>query len=93
MDEATGFTMHGFLNILAAAGLARRVERETLVRIVAEEDPGAFSFDDGAFAWRSESIGLVELERTRNELFASYGSCSFTEPVEDLVALGVLASP
>ena len=89
-DERTGFTMHGFLNILAAASLASRVTREMLCRIVAEEDPSAFAFDDQSLSWRSERIGLAELRRTRRQAFLGFGSCSFDEPVEDLTALGLL---
>lgn len=92
VDKTTGFTMHGFLNILAAAGLAARVERDTLVRIVAEEDPAAFSFDDSSFAWRDQRMGLTELHELRRAVFVSYGSCSFSEPVEDLIALGLVPS-
>lgn len=93
VDPATGFPMHGFLNILAAAALAFNVDRDVLQAIVAEEEPNAFAFDDSSFAWRDRRIGLVELTRTRREAFLSYGSCSFAEPVEDLTALGLLPSP
>ncbi|HZV77071.1 MAG TPA: hypothetical protein VFF63_04850 [Candidatus Babeliales bacterium] len=89
-DETTGFTMHGFLNLLAAAALAQRLSPETLAQIVAEEDARAFQFDDESFAWRDESVDLVELVATRRERFVSYGSCSFDEPVADLTTLGLL---
>lgn len=90
VDRATGFTMHGFLNLIAAAALAARVDLETLRRILAEEDPSAFTFDDASFHWRDERVGIAELERTRREAFVAYGSCSFEEPVDDLAALGLL---
>ena len=32
----------------------------------------------------------VEIDAARRHLFASYGSCSWREPVEDLRGLGVL---
>ena len=89
-DESTGFTMHGFLNILVAAAVAPRATREMLRRIVAEEDASAFAFDDESLSWRSERIDLAELTRTRRGAFLAYGSCSFGEPVEDLTALGLL---
>lgn len=92
VDPATGFTMHGFLNVLAAAALAPRLDDETLGLVVAEEDPAAFAFDDASFAWCDQRVDLVQLERTRREAFAGYGSCSFDEPVEDLIALGILPS-
>jgi hypothetical protein len=93
VDAATGFTMHGFLNILAAAALAPRGERPMLRRIVAEDDPAAFHFEDAALCWSDERIELGELESSRRAAFVSYGSCSFSEPVEDLEALGVFATP
>jgi hypothetical protein len=89
-DAASGFMMHGFLNILAAAALASRVDHNTLVRIIAEEDSSVFAFDDDSFSWRGQRIDLPALEETRRSNFVGYGSCSFAEPVEDLMALGVL---
>jgi hypothetical protein len=92
-DAANGFPMHGFLNLLAAAALARRVNVATLERIVAEEDAGAFAFDDTSFAWRDERVGVDELAMARRTTFVSYGSCSFAEPIDDLVALRILPLP
>lgn len=89
-DPASGFMMHGFLNLIAAAALAPRVDSPTLQRVVAEEDPSAFTFDDASFSWRDERIGIAELTQTRNDAFVAYGSCSFSEPVDDLSALGLL---
>ena len=83
--------MHGFLNLLAAAALARASTLETLDRIVAEEDPGAFAFDDDIVAMarrtRRRSPNSSACARRRS---SAYGSCSFTEPVDDLTALGIL---
>jgi hypothetical protein len=90
VDAATGFTMHGFLNVLGASALAPRVPPETLRSIVAEEDPSAFAFDDETFAWRDERVAQDDIELTRRNAFVAYGSCSFGEPVQDLGELGVL---
>jgi hypothetical protein len=90
IDRASGFTMHGFLNLLAAATLAPRVDGETLARIVAEEDPRAFVFGDESFSWRDHRVSTAQLERARREGFVAYGSCSFSEPVDDLIGLGIL---
>ena len=89
-DSATGFVMHGFLNLLGAAALAPHVERETLNFIVAEENPAAFRFDDESFSWRDKTVNVAQLQQTRRAAFVAYGSCSFSEPVEDLIALGIL---
>ncbi len=92
-DAATGVMMHGFLNLLVACALARRVRKETLQRVVAEEDSAAFSFAEASLSWRDVTIDISELESVRRDRFVAYGSCSFAEPVEDLTALGILPCP
>jgi hypothetical protein len=92
VDASSRFTMHGFLNILAAAALAPRAGRPMLQRIVAEEDPSAFRFEPQALRWRDERMDVAELEACRRSAFVAYGSCSFSEPVEDLAALRILPS-
>jgi hypothetical protein len=91
-DPATGFVMHGFFNLLAAAAFAPRVSRDELVEIVAEEDARAFDFDDASLRWRDRRAELDEVARMRAAVFAGYGSCSFSEPVDDLTALRFLPS-
>lgn len=90
VDAATGFHMHGFLNVLAAATFASRADDATLNAIVAEEDPAAFIFDDTSFGWRDLRCDIEELRAVRRSSFVGYGSCSFSEPVDDLIALGML---
>jgi hypothetical protein len=90
LDPARGLRMHGFLNLLTAAALASRVDAATLRRIVAEEDPSVFSFDDDSLVWRDERISTEQLLQTRRTAFVAYGSCSFSEPIDDLSALGLL---
>lgn len=69
---------HGFLNVLAAAVFGD--EPEALV----EEEPSAFTLDASGFRWRDRRAAGESLSRVRTDLFVSIGSCSFTEPVEDL---------
>lgn len=75
---------HGFLNLLAA------IVFEDEEHALAEEDPDAFSLDASVFAWRGREAEADELGRVRRELFSGIGSCSFTEPVEELEQLGML---
>jgi hypothetical protein len=89
-DRATGFMMHGFLNVLAAAALVPAVDAATLRAIVGEEEPAAFGFDGGSFWWRERRVSAGELKQTRAHRFLGFGSCSFSEPVDDLIALGIL---
>jgi hypothetical protein len=89
-DPATGFVMHGFLNLLAAATFAPGADEPQLREIVAEEDASAFALHEGTFSWRTHNAGVAELQRARSTGFVAYGSCSFSEPVHDLVCLGML---
>jgi hypothetical protein len=75
---------HGFVNLLAAAVFG---DEETAL---AEDDPAAFRVDD-AFRWRDRAASVSEVERGRR-LFVAFGSCSFSEPVDDLRTLGFLRS-
>jgi len=75
---------HGFLNLLAAVVFGD--EEDAL----AEDDPFAFRLDAEGFAWRDRQAGADELASPRRELFSGIGSCSFTEPVEELERLGML---
>ncbi len=76
---------HGFLNLLAAAIFA---DDEAAL---AEDDPDAFGVNGEAFRWRDRVASIADVERGR-ELFVAFGSCSFSEPVDDLRALGFLTT-
>jgi hypothetical protein len=89
-DRSTGSYMHGFLNLIAAAAMAPDSSAQTLERIVEEEDPAAFRFEDDAFLWRDRRASVQDLAIARRDAFVAYGSCSFAEPVADLKALGIL---
>jgi hypothetical protein len=84
-DEQIGVLQHGFVNLLAATALP---DADT-VAIVGETDPGAFEFSASGLRWRDRVADVEALARAR-ELFTAYGSCSFEEPVADLVAHGIL---
>lgn len=94
VDPATGFTTHGFLNLLAAAVFAhaRDLDVDELAGLLGEERPDRFRVTSGALTVGELTAGPAEIARARRELFVGYGSCSFTEPVDDLRSLGVLAA-
>jgi len=75
-DEETGFTHHGFLNLLLAT--ARLLAGAALS-----------STDSKALAEEAQNLTEHEALSVRG-VFASYGSCSLTDPVKDLEALGLL---
>jgi hypothetical protein len=85
-------TMHGFLNVFAAAAFARAgapaSDLETALR---EEDAAAFRLEGDTLAWRGLRVDSEALASTRRDFATSFGSCSFAEPVADLRSLGVVA--
>ena len=91
VDRATGFTMHGFLNLLAAAALARASTCETLRANRCGRRPQRI-----CVRRRIVSVGATNASaspgsrRMRRDGFVAYGSCSFAEPVDDLTSLGIL---
>jgi hypothetical protein len=85
-DAPTG-TMHGFLNVFLAAALLDHADA-----ILAEEDAGAFAFDDEAASWRGHRVRTDALRAMRRDFATSFGSCSFEEPIGDLRTLGWLSS-
>jgi hypothetical protein len=85
-------TMHGFLNVFTGAVLAHAagLDRGDLQAILEDEDATSFQFDDGGLAWRDRRASLTQVAAARRDFAVSYGSCSFTEPVEGLEDLGLL---
>ena len=81
-DPATGFEQHGFLNLLLAAGLANDAASNGVVAVLAERD-GA------VLAGRIRELGPDGLTTARAR-FDSFGTCSVTEPLDELVELGLL---
>jgi len=82
-DERTGFEHHGFLNLLVAVCEAVGGARvDDVAAVLAERDPMT------VVDWL-EAIDLATARQAR-ELFRGFGSCSFTEPVDDLTGLGLL---
>lgn len=89
-DSPTG-KMHGFLNLACASALVYSGgEASYAQRLLEEEDPRAWSLNDGAIRWRTLDLSAEILELVRERFFISFGSCSFEEPIDDLEALGWL---
>ena len=83
--------MHGFLNVLGAAVLAAEHawDADQTKAMLEDENPSSFSFDENSFRWRESKIATNNTKE-RRKLVASFGSCSFDEPREDLRALNLL---
>jgi len=84
-DGETGFEQHGFLNVINAVDAAvRGADHEYVVELLAERDPVVVS--QRAFAAR-DRMPVVR------SWFRSFGTCSIHEPLEELVALGLVDLP
>ena len=84
-------TMYGHLNLLVAAALADQgLSLEELEAILVEREAPAFSFDADGVRWRHFHADRTSIDRIRSRVAISFGSCSFTEPLDDLRALGLL---
>lgn len=85
-------TMHGFLNLFLAAGFARAgFKARLLEELMEDEFPENLSFSEGGVTWHRDYILTVsQLKHLRDESVASFGSCSFDEPIADLREIGLL---
>jgi hypothetical protein len=83
--------MFGFINVLLAAARARAgATAGEVADLLTEGDVGSFRFDRRGVSWRERRIDINEIADMRGSLALSFGSCSFTEPVAELEALGLL---
>jgi hypothetical protein len=81
--RGTGFEQHGYLNLLAAVRAALDgADADAVAKTLAERDPSVV-------ATKIRAITAPEAAGVRT-WFRSFGTCSIDEPVEDMVALGVL---
>jgi hypothetical protein len=83
-------TMYGYLNIfLAAAALMQGEGHEAARRILLEEDPAAFAVRGDQVHWRTLVFDRTLLRALRRRGMRSFGSCSFREPLDELVPLAI----
>ncbi|MDH6131341.1 hypothetical protein P3T37_000710 [Kitasatospora sp. MAA4] len=85
-DPATGFEHHGFLNVLLAThAAAERATPSEVTELLAERS-GAVLADLAA------KLTDDQIAATRRE-FTAFGTCSVLEPLDDLIALGLITAP
>lgn len=83
--------MFGYLNVfLAAAAVNEGATDEIALGILEERDASRFAFDESGVTWRDFRIGSHRLMLARAGFARSFGSCSFTEPVEEGKELGLV---
>jgi hypothetical protein len=89
-DSPSGM-MHGFLNLfLAAAFVKSGMETRLAMELLQEQSAAALQFDSEGVEWREHRLRWQEVAAARQDFSVSFGSCSFTEPVDDLRSLGLL---
>lgn len=85
-------TMHGFLNLfLASAFASRGGDIATLEEIMRAESVADFEFTDTGISWKGKHfLRTAQISLIREKTVNSFGSCSFTEPTDELRELGLL---
>lgn len=83
--------MYGFVNLfLASAFIRKGISEGDACLILEESSIDAFSFRESGVSWRKNDLTPENLRTARSELFLSFGSCSFREPVDEVRALGLI---
>jgi hypothetical protein len=89
-DSPVG-TMFGFFNMFIASAVARQGgTMDDIEAALEEQSPAAFSVADDSIRWRAFNISPSDITVLRAEVAMGFGSCSFTEPIDDLRTLRFL---
>jgi hypothetical protein len=90
-DAATGTVHHGFMNLFAAAAVARAGGRlDEIEDAVADTDPTRFKVSFAGLRWGDHEIGGADLGALRAEGLTSFSSSDFDDPVAALRARGLV---
>jgi hypothetical protein len=90
-DNSPVSRMFGFLNLFLTTAFVRSGMRDyDAARVLEEGSAEAFSITEREIRWRDHTLDTAALGATRERGMISFGSCSFTEPISDLRALGFL---
>jgi len=83
---------HGFLNLFTAGVLAsaRDLSPDRILDVVDEESPHTFQFSHRGLAFRDLEVDSTQIAEARRTAVTSFGSCSFSEPRDDLKDIGLL---
>lgn len=84
--------MHGFMNVFLGACLldTHGIEHTELVEFLEMGSSGQFGISSAEIQWRDYKLSDADIQSARENFVRSFGSCSFTEPVEDLRSLSLL---
>jgi hypothetical protein len=89
-EDAPKGTMHGFLNLfLSACFLRQDLNNSAVHQLMNETDASRFKFSEEGIIWNGRMISHQEISLCRQKNAISFGSCSFLEPIEDLISLNI----
>lgn len=81
--------LFGFTNVLAAGIAARAGAPEAeLIALLEERDPRAWQWSDDGLRCRDHHWTTAAITAARTGFIGAFGSCSFTEPFDDLSQIG-----
>lgn len=90
-DGAESAPMYGFLNVfLAAALLSGGMPASQVPALLEERSADAVRVRDNTIEWRSYFLTTEQAAAARASFALSFGSCSFSEPIDDLKAMQLL---
>ena len=85
--DSEQYLMYGFMNVLFATAVLRGGgDLETAQAILEEADATMFERTADAITWRGVRLSFDTLATARHLGFRGFGSCSFREPVDELLA-------
>jgi hypothetical protein len=95
LDPSLNVWHHGFLNVFAAGVLASNhplsvFSRADLVELLADRELHDLRFEPDRMTWKRWECSTQQIAKARANFATSFGSCSFDEPCDDLIAMGLL---
>lgn len=83
--------MHGFVNFFVAAVIAGDGgDRENVEAALASGAATDFQLYECEIRWKQRAFPIATIQEMRSRFCASFGSCSFEEPMQDLRSMGWL---
>lgn len=80
--------MFGYLNVLGATALLSEGGTEAeAVQLLLEESPRELRVEENGIGWRDQWLDSGALAAMRRNGMIAFGSCSFTEPLDDVADL------
>jgi hypothetical protein len=91
-SDAPRGVMHGFMNVFVTAALHYNgltiADASAVMQMTALDQ---IEFTDDTIAWGEYRLSRDEVTTIRRRFAISFGSCSFREPVDDLLKAGLIA--